>query len=97
MRMQHVRHLGKGVTILLYCLTFSCTLFLLSQGSPHDALKIAADVGSEHSFATHWGTWCMSDERWDEPLEDLKAALQREKLPRDYLKTLPFGQTVQID
>lgn len=39
----------------------------------------------------------MSDERWDEPLEDLEAALQKEKLPRAYLKTLPFGQTVQLD
>jgi hypothetical protein len=38
----------------------------------------------------------MSDERWDEPLTDLGAALEREKLPKDYLITLPFGKTVTV-
>ena len=67
-----------------------------SQGDPHDALQIAADVGAQRSFATHWGTWSMSDERWDEPVYDLEKALSKENLPQDYLVTLPFGKTVDI-
>jgi N-acyl-phosphatidylethanolamine-hydrolysing phospholipase D len=69
----------------------------IQHGSPHDALKIAADVGAKQSFATHWGTWCMSDERWDAPLEDLQASLQKSNIPKDYLKTVPFGKTTRIE
>jgi N-acyl-phosphatidylethanolamine-hydrolysing phospholipase D len=69
---------------------------LAIQGDPHDALQIAADVGSKQNFATHWGTWCMSDERWDDPIHDLASALKKESLPTDFLVTLPFGKTVLI-
>ncbi|UZJ56641.1 hypothetical protein CBS101457_005961 [Exobasidium rhododendri] len=70
----------------------------IQHGDPHDALRIAADLGSsKQNFATHWGTFAMSDERWDEPIADLKSALERENLPEDYLVTLPFGKTVAIE
>ena len=72
------------------------TLCRCPKGNPHDALRIAADVGCKQAYATHWGTWCMSDERWDEPLVDLEAALHQEGIARDYLVTLPFGKTVEV-
>lgn len=92
----HIQHVSGVVSsVFIACLPSLAVHHL--QGSPHDALKIAADVGAKQSFATHWGTWCMSDERWDEPLLDLKAALKQEKLPGKYLTTPPFGRTVQVD
>lgn len=64
--------------------------------SPKDAVQMALDVGARQAFGTHWGTWSMSDEHWDQPPEDLKKALDEQRLSRSYFRTLPFGETVDV-
>ena len=34
-----------------------------------------------------------ADERWDDPPKDLAQALQLERLPTAFLRTVPFGAT----
>ncbi|EDP41804.1 hypothetical protein MGL_3806 [Malassezia globosa CBS 7966] len=46
----------------------------LQHMDPHGAVCVARDVGARQSFGMHWGTWCMSDERWDAPPRDLPAS-----------------------
>lgn len=63
---------------------------------PQGSLQIARDVGAKMAFATHWGTWQMSDEHWDEPPKDLDKALNEAGLPKEYFKTVPFGRTHDV-
>jgi len=45
--------------------------------NPVQAVQIHLDVQSEKSMAFHWGTFNLSDEGWDEPVKDLKVALEQ--------------------
>jgi L-ascorbate metabolism protein UlaG (beta-lactamase superfamily) len=57
--------------------------------SPEDAMRIHSDVRSETSIAMHYGTFALSDEGQDEPLNDLKAAMGRSDLDKE--RFLAFG------
>ncbi|WFC98304.1 N-acetylphosphatidylethanolamine-hydrolyzing phospholipase D [Malassezia yamatoensis] len=65
----------------------------LQHMDPHGSVCVAQDIGARKSFATHWGTWNMSDERWDDPPKDLEHALEAEHQPSSYLETVAFGAT----
>lgn len=59
-----------------------------------ESVQVTRDVGSKRAFAMHWGTWNMSDERWDEPYWELRKELQQsgEDDP-ERLLAVPFGKT----
>ncbi|WFD31506.1 N-acetylphosphatidylethanolamine-hydrolyzing phospholipase D [Malassezia sp. CBS 17886] len=65
----------------------------LQHMDPLGAVRVALDVGAKQAFAMHWGTWCMSDERWDDAPRDLEDARKRECVPPAQLCTVPFGTT----
>lgn len=65
----------------------------LQHMDPHGAVCVAKDIGARSSFGMHWGTWCMSDERWDAPLHDLATALQAEGKSSKFLRTVAMGAT----
>lgn len=37
-----------------------------------------------------------ADERWDDPPKDLAHALELERLPAAFLRTVPFGATQSV-
>lgn len=49
--------------------------------SPQEAVQVHQDVRSEQTMAFHWGTFNLADEGWDEPVLDLKSALNAKGLP----------------
>lgn len=63
---------------------------------PHGSVRVAQRIGARQSFGMHWGTWCMSDERWDAPPHDLALALKREQRPAHFLRTVAFGKTEYV-
>ncbi|PKI85099.1 N-acetylphosphatidylethanolamine-hydrolyzing phospholipase D [Malassezia vespertilionis] len=68
----------------------------LQHMDPLGSVSVAEDIGAAQSFGMHWGTWCMSDERWDAPPADLALALAQKKLPCSYVKTVPLGQIQHV-
>ncbi|GAC75372.1 predicted Zn-dependent hydrolase [Moesziomyces antarcticus T-34] len=59
-----------------------------------ESVQVTRDIGSKRAFAMHWGTWQMSDERWDDPYWQLHKEL-RATSPDDpnRLLAVPFGRT----
>lgn len=70
----------------------------LMHTDPEGSVRIARALGAPagNNFATHWGTWSMSDERWDDPPKDLALALKKHELPCDLLRTVAFGETIEV-
>lgn len=63
---------------------------------PHGAVRAARRLGTRRAFGMHWGTWCMSDERWDAPPHDLALALAAEGEPPEFFSTVPLGYTTYL-
>lgn len=54
--------------------------------SPEEAVKIHLEVGSETSVATHFGTFPLADDGGDDPVTDLRLALEKYQLsPRAFV------------
>lgn len=64
--------------------------------NPEEAVRIHQDIRSQFSIGMHWGTFILTDEPIQEPVERLNAATQAEGLPDDAFITLPLGETVHI-
>ena len=64
--------------------------------NPSDAVKALADCGAEQALAHHHGTFQLTDEAIDAPLNALYAALDEAKIPRQKFLALKPGQTFEI-
>src|ERR1700719_1060013 len=64
--------------------------------NPSDAVKALADCGAEQALAHHHGTFQLTDEAIDAPVEGLYAALDEAKVPRERFVALKPGQVVEI-
>jgi L-ascorbate metabolism protein UlaG (beta-lactamase superfamily) len=64
--------------------------------NPDDAVKAFADCGAEQALAHHHGTFQLTDEAIDAPVETLCAALDEAKVPRERFVALKPGQVVEI-
>ncbi|MCF7800663.1 MAG: MBL fold metallo-hydrolase [Candidatus Marinimicrobia bacterium] len=64
--------------------------------NPEEAVRIHQDIRSQFSIGMHWGTFILTDEPIQEPVERLNAATLAEGLPDDAFVTLPLGKTVHI-
>ena len=60
---------------------------------PDEAIKIMQDLRATKSVAVHWGTWILSNERWDEPPKELKRQLQQQGIEEDKFAVVPSGKT----
>ncbi|EPQ27106.1 uncharacterized protein PFL1_05388 [Pseudozyma flocculosa PF-1] len=61
-----------------------------------ESVQVVKDVGARRAFAMHWGTWQMSDERWDDPPRELARELEKRGEPQDTLRRVGFGETVDV-
>ena len=60
--------------------------------SPEDALQAFADLGAQKMIPMHYGTFKLSHEPMEEPLQRLKAAAQAAEM-RDKVVVLSEGET----
>jgi L-ascorbate metabolism protein UlaG (beta-lactamase superfamily) len=64
--------------------------------NPDDAVKAMADCGAGQALAHHYGTFQLTDEAIDAPVNALAAALDTAKIQRDKFIALKSGQTFDI-
>jgi L-ascorbate metabolism protein UlaG (beta-lactamase superfamily) len=60
--------------------------------SPEEAVQIHLDVRSKVSIATHFGTFPLADDGYDEPVNDLKLALAKHNLTTDDFIAMKEGE-----
>ena len=71
--------------------------FMLDQHmNPEDAVKALGDCGAEMAFAHHHGTFQLTDEAIDAPVQALGVALEAAKVPREKFAVLKPGQVMEI-
>ncbi|WP_432188333.1 MBL fold metallo-hydrolase [Streptomyces sp. Tue6028] len=58
---------------------------------PEEAVRAAVDLGARRMAPMHWGTFVLSAEPVLEPLTRVRAAWEKEGLPREDLWDLPVG------
>lgn len=64
--------------------------------NPEDAVKALADCGAEVALAHHHGTFQLTDEAIDAPVNALAVALDAAKVPREKFVALKPGQVFEI-
>ena len=63
--------------------------------SPAEAVKIHLDVNAKKSIASHFGTFPLADEGEEETYNDLKIALENNKLTSSDFLIMNEGETIQ--
>jgi L-ascorbate metabolism protein UlaG (beta-lactamase superfamily) len=64
--------------------------------NPDDAVKAFADCDVPMALASHHGTFQLTDEAIDAPIQGLHAALEAAEIPRERFAVLKPGQVVEI-
>ena len=64
--------------------------------NPEQALKAFGELGADTFFAMHWGTFKLTDEPLDEPPARLEIERARLGLPRERVRVLAVGETVEV-
>jgi L-ascorbate metabolism protein UlaG (beta-lactamase superfamily) len=64
--------------------------------NPSDAVMALDDCGAEQALAHHHGTFQLTDEAIDAPVEALQAALDEANVPRERFVVLKPGQVLEI-
>lgn len=64
--------------------------------NPAEAVQAHLDVGSHQSVGMHFGTFRVTDEGIDEPIESLRAELAQRGLPPGQFLVPEFGQTIVV-
>jgi len=59
--------------------------------SPGEAVEIFKDLGSPQSIASHFGTFPLADDSWEDPIDQLRDALKRDGIPEDRFLMLKEG------
>ena len=64
--------------------------------NPDEAVQIHKDVRSSHSMGIHWGTFELTDEPLDQPIGDLKTALESQGVTPTDFQLLGHGDTINL-
>lgn len=62
--------------------------------SPKEAVQIHKMLNIRKSIATHFGTFALADEGWNEPIKDLKSALETDTLTQEDFIALTNGESL---
>ena len=65
--------------------------------SPEESVKIHLDVRSETSIATHFGTFPLADDGYEDPMNDLKLAKVKYNLPPEEFLVFKEGEVQVFD
>ena len=67
-----------------------------SHVNPEEAVQIALDLKTSHSFGMHWGTFILTDEPVLEPPVRLERALIDRNLEADFFRSPKPGEILQL-
>ena len=67
-----------------------------SHVNPEEAVQIALDLKTSHSFGMHWGTFTLTDEPVLEPPVRLERALIDQNLEADFFRSPKPGEILQL-
>ncbi len=67
-----------------------------SHVNPEEAVQIALDLKTPHSFGMHWGTFILTDEPVAEPPIRLQQALKEQNLASDFFRSPKPGEILQL-
>ena len=67
-----------------------------SHVNPEEAVQIALDLKTSHSFGMHWGTFILTDEPVLEPPVRLERALIDQNLEADFFRSPKPGEILQL-
>jgi N-acyl-phosphatidylethanolamine-hydrolysing phospholipase D len=67
-----------------------------SHVNPEEAVQIALDLKTSHSFGMHWGTFTLTDEPVLEPPVRLERALVDQNLEPDFFRSPKPGEILQL-
>jgi len=67
-----------------------------SHVNPEEAVQIALDLKTSHSFGMHWGTFILTDEPVLEPPVRLERALVDQNLEADFFRSPKPGEILQL-
>jgi L-ascorbate metabolism protein UlaG (beta-lactamase superfamily) len=71
--------------------------FMLRQHmDPEQALQAFEDLGARTFVAMHWGTFKLADEPLDEPPVRVERERVRRGLPRERVRVLAIGETLEV-
>jgi L-ascorbate metabolism protein UlaG (beta-lactamase superfamily) len=62
--------------------------------NPHEAVRLHQALGGPLSIGIHWGTFQLTDEPYEAPIEDLRAALRGAGIPEARFRMLVPGQSI---
>ncbi len=61
--------------------------------NPEEAVRTHLDLESKLSFGMHFGTFKLTDEAYEAPLNDLKVELKKFKVSEEHFRVLDFGES----
>jgi L-ascorbate metabolism protein UlaG (beta-lactamase superfamily) len=64
--------------------------------TPLEAVKIHMEVNSKQSVASHFGTFPLADESSDDPVNDLRLAVEKFGIPSSQFRALREGESIVI-
>ena len=64
--------------------------------NPAEAVQAHLDLGARESVAMHFGTFQLTPEGIDQPVRDLRAALQDRGVPAEQFRIMEVGESVPI-
>ncbi len=65
--------------------------------TPQEAVQAHFDLNAKQSLAIHFGTFPLADEGIDEPVEELRIAMQAHKLPTNQFWILKPGESKKVN
>ena len=69
----------------------------LQHTDPLGAVKMLKTLQIGRAVGVHWGTWLMSDERYDQPPVDLAKAVEAEGVEDGRFTVEPVGRTFVVE
>lgn len=67
-----------------------------SHINPAEAVQVYKDIHANHAMPLHWGTFQLTDEGRDEPIEALKAALDQQDISHKAFNVLLPGEAWMV-
>ena len=68
-----------------------------SHLNPDEALKTFVDLQAKKAVAMHWGTFILSQEAVDEPVNEIKSNLRNYGIEKNRFLILKHGETIHLN